>query len=345
MKVEEKTKEQRVQELAEMRQRIAELEAVDTELKHTAKALLESEEQHWLLVETIPHGIEDIDTSGRILFANDALHKIYGYDEGELVGKSILDLVATASEQKELREYLKLLMREQPPPVDYFGKKRTEDGKIIDVQVAWNYKRDSQGQLMGFTSVITDITEQKQTEEALRESEERFRFVTESAIDAIISADGSGNIISWNKGALTIFGYEEDEVLGKPLTFLMPQRYKEPHRRGLERISSTGEARVIGKTVELHGLRKDGTEFPLELSLSTWRKGESQFYSGIIRDITERKQAEETMRLANERMRQQLETARIIQQSFLPGQLPGADDPRYSLAAANYPAASVGGDY
>jgi PAS domain S-box-containing protein len=127
-------------------------------------------------------------------------------------------------------------------------------------------------------------------EEALRESEERFRSVVESATDAIVLADHRGNIISWNRTAQRLFGYQAEEVLGKPLTMLIPARYREAHQRGLERVRSTGNGCLIGKTIELQGLRKDGAEFPLELSLGTWKTQEGTFYSGIIRDITERKQ-------------------------------------------------------
>ena len=133
------------------------------------------------------------------------------------------------------------------------------------------------------------------TEEALRESEERFRSVVETATDAIVLADHRGNIISWNKAAEHLFCYQAKEVLGKPLTILMPARYREAHQRGMERVRSNGDSRVIGKTVELHGLKKDGAEFPLELSLGTWKTEEGTFYSGIIRDITERKQLQDRL--------------------------------------------------
>jgi PAS domain S-box-containing protein len=141
--------------------------------------------------------------------------------------------------------------------------------------------------------LASEITERKRTEEALRVSEERFRSVAQSASDAIISADSSGNIVSWNKGATAIFGYEEGDVRGKPLAMLMPERYREAHQRGLARMRSGGTSRVIGRTVELHGLRKNGAEFPIELALGMWNATEGLFYSGIVRDITERKRAEE----------------------------------------------------
>ena len=136
---------------------------------------------------------------------------------------------------------------------------------------------------------------QKGAEEALRASEERFQSVVESATDAIVLADHQGNIISWNRAAERLFGYTAEEVAGQPLTILMPARYREAHQHGVERMRSIGGSRVIGKTLELHGLKKDGTEFPLELSLGTWKMRERTFYSGIIRDITERKQLQDRL--------------------------------------------------
>ncbi|MEK6301468.1 MAG: PAS domain S-box protein [Acidobacteriota bacterium] len=139
---------------------------------------------------------------------------------------------------------------------------------------------------------VAQFIERKRAEEALRDSEQKFRSVTQSAVYAIVAADAKGEIISWNNGARHIFGYEEMDILGRPLTLLMPAVYREAHRSGMERYAATGEAHVIGKTVELHGLRKDGSEFPLELSLASWKSGRETFYSGIIGDISERKRAE-----------------------------------------------------
>lgn len=129
----------------------------------------------------------------------------------------------------------------------------------------------------------------------LSESEERFRSLVESATDAIIVADGRGIIISWNRSASTLFGYSDEEAVGQPLTLLMPERYRDAHQRGLSRMASTGRGRVMGTVVELHGLKKDGTEFPIELALATWRNADRTFYSGIIRDISERKKAEQAL--------------------------------------------------
>ncbi len=140
------------------------------------------------------------------------------------------------------------------------------------------------------------IAERRRAEEALKLREERFRSLVQASVDAIVSASGAGNVITWNRGAQRIFGYTEAEAVGRPLTFLMPERYWDAHVKGLARFQSTGVGQVIGKTVELHGRRKDGSEFPLELTLSTASAGKEMFFSGIIHDITERKLAEERLR-------------------------------------------------
>ncbi len=149
-----------------------------------------------------------------------------------------------------------------------------------------------------------EIGERQRVEDALRASEVRFRSVVQSANDAIVLADNQGRIIAWNQGAQNIFGYAEAEVLGQPLPLLIPARYREAHRRSMERLQVTGEPRLIGKTVEFHGLRKDGSEFPLELSLAVWQTGGNTFCSGFIRDITERQQAMEQLQRQQEALYQ-----------------------------------------
>lgn len=146
--------------------------------------------------------------------------------------------------------------------------------------------------------------DRRTTNERLRESEARFRSVFESATDAIVLADPEGRIISWNRAARDTFGYLEDEVLGRPLAILMPPRYRERHEAGMQRVRSGGPTRVIGRTVEMRGLRKDGTEFPIELAIGSWNLDRGQFYSGVIRDISKRKEDEERLRLSNDQLRE-----------------------------------------
>ncbi|MDP3090908.1 MAG: PAS domain S-box protein [Nitrospira sp.] len=135
----------------------------------------------------------------------------------------------------------------------------------------------------------------QRAEHLLTESEDRFRSLVESASDAIVVADGRGIILSHNRSSATMFGYSNHDLIGKPLTVLMPSRYHYRHNAGLARLEATGSGRLIGSVVELQGLKQDGTEFPIELSLATWKTETGNFYSGIIRDSSQRKQTERAL--------------------------------------------------
>lgn len=144
--------------------------------------------------------------------------------------------------------------------------------------------------------------------DSLRSSEERFRSIAETAADAIVIADAEGRIVFWNKAAGVIFGHRAEEVAGKLLEDLMPERYREAHGNAMKRVASTGKTKIIGKTVELAGLRRDGREFPLELSLSQWKTAQGAFFTGMIRDISQRKKAEEVLRESKEKVQTILDT-------------------------------------
>ena len=154
--------------------------------------------------------------------------------------------------------------------------------------IVWNLSFAFFGAIAAFFYGIA-----KQKTNALRNTEKKFRSVAESATDAIISINNRGKIVFWNTAAQNIFGYTEDEIIGRLVTVLMPERYRVVHMEAMERLGSTGEARVIGKTVELHGMTKEGLEFPMELSLASWEIENETFYTSIIRDISARKRLEQ----------------------------------------------------
>lgn len=145
--------------------------------------------------------------------------------------------------------------------------------------------------ILGLAFISTFIDRRFESQSMMMER--RFRSVVESAHDAIILADNKGTIISWNNGAYLIFGYEEKEVIGQKLRMIFPERYLEVHQKNLQLLLEKGESNDPGSTVELNGLRKDNNELPVELSVAVWREEEATFFSCIIRDITERKKAEE----------------------------------------------------
>ncbi len=141
-----------------------------------------------------------------------------------------------------------------------------------------------------------ELAERKRIEESLRLREERFRSVAQTATDAIITINSDGEIVFWNQAAEKIFGYSAAEAEGKPLTLLIPEHFRKDHEKGLKRAASTGEETIIGKTVEMVGRGKKDSEFPVELSLAKWKTEEGVFFTGIVRDVTGRKRAEEEIR-------------------------------------------------
>ena len=155
---------------------------------------------------------------------------------------------------------------------------------------------DHKGRIYGAIESVRDITDRKDAENSLKKSEQRFRAVAESAVDGIVTTDVDGNILFYNESLSKIFGYSRDELIGENLTILMPDRFKDDYLKGLKIYKESGEHRRLGRTLKTKGIRKDGTEFSFEMSLSAWKSSGKIFFTSIIRDITERKKAEEALK-------------------------------------------------
>lgn len=226
-------------------------------------------------------------------------------------------------------------------------RKEQEKAKLREAEITKQKNFELRGKNEQLEKVLRELNA---AQNHLSRSESRFRSVAQSANDAIITTDNRGQIMFWNKRAQVIFGYAEEEALGKPLTMLMPERYREAHEQGVRRFFQTGEQRILGRVVEMHALRRDGSEFPIELSVAAWQTDEGQFVTGIIRDITKRKQAEEALEntqalLAAENWRksEEMEKARQLQLAMLPRDLPQL--PHLEIEAYMKTATEVGGDY
>ncbi|MBF0310372.1 MAG: response regulator [Magnetococcales bacterium] len=158
-----------------------------------------------------------------------------------------------------------------------------------------------------------EIAERQRMADDLRASEQRFRSVAETANDAIITIDDHGVIISWNRGAERLFHFTEAEMVGQLVERIMPAIYRERHRQGLIELQRGRAPHIINRVMEFSGLTREGMEFPLELSIATWAVGGRSFYSGILRDISDRKRAMEALKSAKE----QAENATLIKSRFL----------------------------
>src|SRR5688572_30146065 len=150
--------------------------------------------------------------------------------------------------------------------------------------------------LLLFGSACVYMARQRATYQHARESltdlEAKLSAVVQLTPDALVLSNADGDIVFWNAGAEKLFGYTTQEALGQPLTVIIPSRHREAHSTGFRRVCLTGESKLIGRTLELHGLRKGGKEFPLELSLATWHAKGMRFFSAFMRDLTERKRHE-----------------------------------------------------
>ena len=261
-----------------------------TDRVNAERTLLESEERFRILFDKAPLGYQSLDYDGNFIDVNQAWLDTLGYTREEVVGKWFGDFLAP-----KFRD----AFRERFPLFKSLGKIHSEfemiskNGDIRFIAFDGRIGTDLAGNFKQTHCILKDITDTKLVEEALRESEERYRSVTHSANDAIVTADINGVILGWNIGAEKIFGYTEGEIIGRDLTVIIPQSFSEQHKKGMKRVEQGGEHHVIGKTVELIGLHKNGNEFPLELSLAEWETSKGKFYTGIIRDITERKVTEE----------------------------------------------------
>jgi PAS domain S-box-containing protein len=252
-------------------------------------ALRKSESLYRNLVETIPHGINEFDTTGFITFGNAAYYKMLGYAEGELLGKPIWDLMPEP-ERLAMPRYIAKQVQEQPPPTPYLGKMLTKDGKLLDIQVDWNYKRDEQGQVIGFIAVVTDITESQRMAEALRSSEERFRVALQNSPTVVFNQDRELRY-TWvyNCQPKTV----ADQIIGKSDAELLApedaERLSAIKRRVLATgvgtreetfLTVNGEVRYYDLTVEPLRVQR-GSPVPVEQSVSEAISDESA--SGSLR--------------------------------------------------------------
>jgi PAS domain S-box-containing protein len=243
-----------------------------------------------------------IDQSGTVISWNHAAELIFGYSRKEIVGQSLHAIIPERFRQPHDQGLERVgsdgKQRVIGHAVELAGLRK--DGSEFPIELTLSVWETEQGKHYG--GIIRDVSERVQMADELRTSEARSVSIMESANDGIITADSNGVVLSWNRAAASIFGYEESEVLGQSLTIIIPDEYKDPHEKGIERVSGGGEHHVIGKSVELSGLHKHGHHIPVELSLSTWLIGEERFYAGIIRDITERKQQELKLQKQKEKL-------------------------------------------
>lgn len=245
-------------------------------------------------------------TEGIVTDWNRAAETIFGYSAAEMIGQPINILLPPGLEAQEDAILARIHRGER---IDHFEtRRRHKDGHIIDVSVTISPVWDASGRLIGASKVARDITEAKAAQDALRQSEAHLKSVLETVPDAMIVIDTAGIMHSFSATAETLFGYSADEVVGRNVSMLMPEPYSGQHDGYIGRYLATGEKRIIGIGRLAVGLRRDGSTFPMELAVGEMRSGEQRFFTGFVRDISERQ--------ANKQRLQDLQAELIFMSRF-----------------------------
>jgi two-component system sensor kinase FixL len=245
------------------------------------------------IVESSSEAIIGTTLDGAIITWNPGAARLFGFRADEAIGRHIT-IVVPADRADEVPRFLGKLSKGDT--AQYETVRLNKDGTRIDVSVTASPIQDSVGRIIGASGIFRDIAEQKKAEEKLRESEEHYRNVAETATDAIITTDEESAIISVNRAAERIFGHRSDELLGQKLTALMPEYLRHVHQASLKTYITTGDRQLeYWECIDLTGLKKGGHEIPVELSVSRFTKNDRHVFTCIVRDITERKRAQESL--------------------------------------------------
>ena len=286
-----------------------------TDRKLAEEAIREAEEHNRLILESAGEGVFGLDAEGVTTFVNPAACRMLGFSPEDLIGQPMHALIHHTYEDGS------------PYPAEQcYMRKAFTDGEIHHVldEVLWRQDGTSfpveytstpikkDGALLGAVITFSDVTERRAAEEALKASESRTRSIIENAADGIIVIDEGGIIESFSPAAERIFQYQADEVIGNNVSMLMPEPFRSQHDGYLQRYFITGEEHIINTNRELEGVRKDGTVFSLDLAVGVAEAGSRRIFTGTIRDITERKRAEETLRESRQLLNSVIENSSAI---------------------------------
>jgi PAS domain S-box-containing protein len=248
------------------------------------------------IINTTVDAIIVIDDGGKVESFNPGAERLFGYAAAEVIGKNVKVLMPEPF-HGEHDGYLKRHLDSGRAAIIGVGREvtgRRRDGSTFPVHLSVGAMTiDGERK---FTGMLHDLSARARLDQQLRASEERWRSIIDSAVDAIVVIDARGRIESFNPAAVRLFGYGEDEVRGQNVNMLMPAPYHDEHDAYLGRYLSTSEPRIIGKGREVTGRRKDGSTFPLHLSVGETIAGGERKFTGILHDLTARVALEERLR-------------------------------------------------
>ena len=313
-----------------------------TRRKEAESALSESEERFRQMAEMTGEWLWEQDPNGYYIYCSNAVKQILGFSREQVIGKHYTEFLTAQDKEKQT-----LFAASQRPFYALINHYQHKNGQQILTESTGLPIIDAQGKLLKWRGVDRDITARMHFQEALIESEKRTRLIIESSMNAIVIMDSYGIIADWNHRAEKMFGWSSEEAIGQRLDeLIIPLRFHKAHRQGLQTFLQTGVGPLLNQQTETIALRRDGTEFPVELSVSPLKLGNSYIFSGFIHDISGRIAAEEQIRQAHVNLaiaQSEIRIAQEIQATLLPAAPLMCDD--FEVTGFCLPADKVGGDY
>lgn len=275
--------------------------------ERAAAVIHEQGERFRTTLASIGDAVMTVDTKGCVTYLNAIAEELTGWTNAAAAGQSMHDVFKIINEtsrepvenpvDKVLREGVIVGLANHTILISKKGDERAIDDSAAPI-------RDQEGKIEGVVLVFRDVAERRKTERELAVSQARKTAILESAMDGILTIDETGKVISYNPAAEQMFGYERADAMGRELAeLIIPQAYRDDHRRGLAHYLATGEGPILRKRLELTAIRANGDEFPVEISITPIKTEDEIFFTGYIRDLTERKQAEEALREAEQQFR------------------------------------------
>ncbi len=273
---------------------------LESRVEERTAALAQKEQQFRTIVEAVSNGILMVDQQGIIVLINEVISKQFGYTREELTGQVVEILLPTRfrAQHPELRANFLSSQKDYSMGLgrELFGQRK--NGTEFPLEILLNSMTTEMGTFV--LATIVDITERKNAQEALQQSEIKNRLIVENSLDAHIVMDSHGKITGWNPQAELIFGWSQEEIIGKSVaSTIIPIHHRESHAHGMKTFFESGSGSILNQRMEITALNRNGVEFPIELAVTPVKLNETIQFSAFVRDLRERQKSEKQMQELN----------------------------------------------
>jgi len=268
--------------------------------KDAEQHLAQMEGRYRGLLEAAPDAMVVVNQGGEIVLLNAQAEKQFGYRRNELLGQKVKNIIPEGFAERLIadgtRSAAEALAQQIGTGIEISGRRK--DGTEFPIEIMLSPLESAEGILV--TAAIRNISVRKDAEKRMALIDDRYRGLLETAADAMVVSDSRGQILLINAETERVFGYSREELIGQTIEVLIPEAFRKGHPQHRQDYNAHPRTRLIGESLELRGLRKDRTEFPIEIMLSPMKSAEGTLVTAAIRDITERKRAEEALRRSEE---------------------------------------------